>query len=383
MARSSLIRVRELAVSSAPSWNEGGPVEVLEFSPPIEVDRRSALVEATVQPGVSSNLVRAGLAPGPSDSFEAPAARLVRLEDGMVETRMCVAMSPRFGFVRESVRQGRVRLQRGGYVVHETGELTFPDRETMSVDFPAVHVALPYERSNYFHWMFEALGGLLIARKFLPRDGRVVVRLGLEPFEAETLAAVGIAPDSVFVLPPDRVVHFPELYVLPRPFRKSAPAPIVASALRGLAQVRPDSAGPRRLYVTRSMASRRRIVNHDEVLVTLERHGFSEVAAEGLSVSEQIALFAQAEAVIGVHGAGLANAVFSAPGTLLIELQPERRESIQLLYWNVAAISGLRYVRIICKSLTRRRHSDLEVDCSHLDAVLRRRLPMLGESPCR
>jgi capsular polysaccharide biosynthesis protein len=264
-----------------------------------------------------------------------------------------------------------------GCVVHESGEFTFPDREFVSVDFPAVNLALPYEH-NYFHWMFEALGGLLIAREFLPRGGRVVVRLGLEPFEAETLAAIGIAPDSVFVLPPDRVVHFPELYVLPRPFRRSAPAPIVANALRGLAHVQADSAGPKRLYVTRSRASCRRIVNHDEVLVTLERHGFSEVSAEGLSVSEQIALFAQAEAVIGVHGAGLANAVFCAPETLLIELQPERRERIHLLYWNVAAIAGLRYIRIICKALTRQLHSDLEVDCSHLDAVLRRRLPVLG-----
>src|SRR5213593_3723588 len=91
-------RVPELDVSSAPGWNAGGPLEVLELSPPVEVDRRSALVEATVQHGVSSNPAK-----NPSDSFEAPAARLVRVEDALLETRMCVAMSPRFGFVRESV----------------------------------------------------------------------------------------------------------------------------------------------------------------------------------------------------------------------------------------------------------------------------------------
>jgi capsular polysaccharide biosynthesis protein len=308
--------------------------------------------------------------------FTAPAARLVRLADALLETRMCVAMSPRFGFVRESVRQSRRKLQRAGYEVHETGDLTFPDREMVSVDFPAIHVALPYELHNYFHWMFEAIAGLLIAKEFLPRDARVVVRLDPTRFEAETLATIGIPPDSVFVLPPDRLVQFPELYVLPRPFGRSAPAPIVANALRGLTPAHAGSGGRRRLYVTRQ-ASRRGIVNHNEVLATLERHGFSEVPAESLSVAEQIELFAQAEAVIGVHGAGLANAVFSAPGTLLIELQPERREGIQLLYWNMAAASGLRYIRIICRSLTRRLHSDLEVDCSHLDSVIGRRLPVV------
>jgi capsular polysaccharide biosynthesis protein len=177
------------------------------------------------------------------------------------------------------------------------------------------------------------------------------------------------------VLPRNCVVQFPELYLLPRTATSDGfLAPSVANAVRGLARDQADSARPGRLYVTREESSRRRIVNHDEVLVTLARHGFSEVSAERLSVQEQIALFAQAEAVIGVHGAGLANAIFSAPGTLLVELQPEFRK-MRPVYWNLAAVSGLRYIQVVCKSLTRHRHSDIEVDCSHLDSLLQRRLP--------
>lgn len=116
------------------------------------------------------------------------------------------------------MRQGRRKLDRAGYVVHETGEFTFPERETVPVDFPAIHVALPSEQHTYFHWMFEAVAGLLIAGEYFPRDARVVLRLGLAPFEGETLAALGIAAESLIVLPPERVVRFPELYVLPRPF---------------------------------------------------------------------------------------------------------------------------------------------------------------------
>jgi Glycosyltransferase 61 len=375
----SLIRVRELDVSSAPSLHEEGPLGVLELWPSVEVDLRSALVEATVQPGVSSKLVQRCVGSSPSASVDAPAGHLVRLEDGMLETRMCVALSSHFGFVRESVTAKRRSMEKKGYVCHETGELTFPDRRVVSVDFPAIHVALPWRRHNYYHWMVECIGGLLVAREFIPRDARVVVRLGLEPFEAETLAALGIAPDSVFVLPPERVVHFPELYVVPRTSPSSgAPAPIVANALRGLAPVHAGPVRPRRIYVTRKTVERRRIVNHDEVGVTLAGHGFSEVSAEDLSVQEQIALFGQAEAVIGVHGAGLTNAVFSPPGTLLIELQPERRQNKEPLFWNLAASSGLRYVQIVCRSLRPPLfHSDIEVDCAHLDAVLSRRLPTL------
>ena len=360
-------------MSSAPGWDQGAPVGVLELWPSVEVDRLASLVETTVQPGVSSSVEQRRLASMAGASYPTPAGRLVRLKDGMLETRMCVAVSPHFGFVRESMRKKPREMEEVGYAWHETGELTFPDRPAVSVDFPAIDVALPY-RHNYFHWMFEALGGLLTAREFLPRDGRVIVRLGLEPFEAETLAALGIAPDSVFVLPPDHVVQFPELYVLPRTLTTGVLAPVVANVLRGLVQVRADSARPSRIYVTRKTAERRRIVNDDEVLATLMRHGFVEVSAEGLSVQEQTSLFAQAEAVIGVHGAGLTNAVFSAPGTLLIELQADFRK-MRPLYWNVAASFGLRYIQVVCKSLTGRKNSDIEVDCLHLDALLQRQLP--------
>jgi capsular polysaccharide biosynthesis protein len=82
--------------------------------------------------------------------------------------------------------------------------------------------------------------------------------------------------------------------------------------------------------------------------ITLARHGFSEVSPEGLSVSEQIALFAQAEAVSRVFGAGLTNAVFSPPGSLLIDLQADWRKP-KPLFWNMAASFGLRYVQIVCK----------------------------------
>jgi hypothetical protein len=58
--------------------------------------------EVAVQPGVSSSLKETRPPSRLSASFEAPAARLVRLEGGMVETQMGVALSPRFGLKSES-----------------------------------------------------------------------------------------------------------------------------------------------------------------------------------------------------------------------------------------------------------------------------------------
>ncbi len=376
------IRARELDLSRAHGWETDGPLGVLEIAPRATVDLRGALAEVAVQPDVPQ---RATWMRRPA-SYEAPAAYLTRLSSGMVESRMGVVVHPDAGFMPESIRRP-LKMGKHGYLLDGTGELVFPERKVVTVDAPALHLALPFNR-NYFHWMYEGLGRLLIARDFLPPEARIAVRLRPPSFRSETLAALGIAPDRVVELPARRLVRFSELYVPPYTVTRDwRLLPIVVHALRSFAAS--SLGGHGRLYVTRK-ASSRHISNHAEVLETLGRLGFSELAAETLTVAEQIALFSRAEAVVGVHGAGLANAVFSAPGTLLVELQSPELYSAPAVsgsfglgdrshdvFWNLAAVANLQYVRVVCKPVTPgHRNSDIEVDCAHLEEVLRRWLRM-------
>jgi capsular polysaccharide biosynthesis protein len=55
-----------------------------------------------------------------------------------------------------------------------------------------------------------------------------------------------------------------------------------------------------------------------------------------MSVADQISLFADAEVIVGPTGAGLTNAVFAAPGSKVVEIQPENFAS----FW-VPAFSRL------------------------------------------
>ena len=355
---------------------------MLELSPRMTVDIQAALAEVAVQPQVPESERWMDRPP----TFEVPAGNLVRLTAGIVESRMGVVLHPGLGFIPESIRKP-LKMEKQGYVFHDTGELTFPERKVVAFDIPVLHLGLPFDH-NYFHWMFEGVARLVIARDFVPRDVRIAVRSRPASFEAETLTTLGVAPDAVFELPPRRLVQFSELYVPPWTVTDDwRLLPIVVDAVRSIGKS--SQGGRRRLFVTREGTSRH-IINHAEVCATLEQRGFSELAAEGLTVQEQIALFAEAEAVIGVHGAGLANAVFSPPGTLLIELQSPELYAIPRasagrfgssdrshdLFWNLAAVADLRYLRIVCKPVTPgRRNSDVEVDCSHLNSVLRRWLP--------
>jgi len=82
----------------------------------------------------------------------------------------------------------------------------------------------------------------------------------------------------------------------------------------------PDS--PTLLYIARADARSRPLRNEDMLVARLARFGVVPVLLSALGLDEQIKLFRGARLVIGPHGAGLANVVFSPPGTVLYELLP-------------------------------------------------------------
>lgn len=65
------------------------------------------------------------------------------------------------------------------------------------------------------------------------------------------------------------------------------------------------------IFISREDADRRHIVNRDEFLDGVSQLGFEKYTLADMSVSEQINLFANADCVVGTHGAGLANTIFS------------------------------------------------------------------------
>lgn len=65
------------------------------------------------------------------------------------------------------------------------------------------------------------------------------------------------------------------------------------------------------IYISRKKATVRRVVNEDEVVSVLKGYGFIEYCLEDLSFIQQIELFYDAVIVVGSHGAGFTNLVFS------------------------------------------------------------------------
>jgi capsular polysaccharide biosynthesis protein len=100
-----------------------------------------------------------------------------------------------------------------------------------------------------------------------------------------------------------------------------------------------------KIYISRSQASRRRILNEPEILDYLIPRGYVPFQLEDLSFIEQVSLFSQARIVIGLHGAGLTNVAWCPPGGRLLEIFPS--ESIPSYYWVLASQVGVDYYYLL------------------------------------
>jgi capsular polysaccharide biosynthesis protein len=74
------------------------------------------------------------------------------------------------------------------------------------------------------------------------------------------------------------------------------------------------------LYVSRRLATKRRVDCEEEIL---SRLGLKPTYLETLDPREQARLFHSASLVIGPHGGGMTNLLFSKPGTTVLEIDLE------------------------------------------------------------
>jgi len=114
----------------------------------------------------------------------------------------------------------------------------------------------------------------------------------------------------------------------------------------GLDRKGPAPSGGRRVLVSRSDATKRRVTNEPALLAALERHGFERLVPGSLTFGEQVATFADAEIIVAPHGAALANLVFASPPGAVLELLPTSQDRPH--YRRLAAEVGLRYQAIGC-----------------------------------
>ncbi len=250
----------------------------------------------------------------------------------------------------------------------------------------------------YYHWLFDvlprfkilqkgisaALGETLSLQKSLEQIDYFVVNSLSQPFQKETLAALGVPLEKVIEsdrtphiqaeellvpsfaghmdwVPPSSIDFLRQIFLRPPPTAavripinlfptSNASTSALSTAHSSLPKDVKKTPPTNRIYISRSNAKYRHIFNEDAVVALLSQYGFVSVALETLSVAQQATLFSEAEAIIGAHGSGLTNLVFCSPGTVVVELFSPYY--LRTDYWMISQYLQLHHYYMVGKRFT-------------------------------
>ncbi len=165
---------------------------------------------------------------------------------------------------------------------------------------------------NYYHWIVETVPKIRYVRAFEDATGERVTLLvppNAPPFVEETLellewpeARIEYATAPAYDVSRLVIPSFPER-------RDDDFAWLRKKILAHAPKTTPESGD--NVYVSRANAVERRVVNEAEVMDVLSRFGFSCYRLEERSLKRNARLFADADVVVGPHGAGLTDIIFA------------------------------------------------------------------------
>ena len=231
--------------------------------------------------------------------------------------------------------------------------------------------------TNFFHYVIDSVSRYELVRRagFTWADfDQIVLPRFLSPMSAEIDAAIG--------LPEEQVIRMGrrEQFICEMLIQPSFPGPIactppwVVEFYRGLFPATSASRS-RRLYFPRR--GNRHPSNGDEIDARMKTLGFEII--DPVKTPDLRTRMAEASHIVGVHGACLANLVFCAAGTRVLEIMPtEISNYYNRAFYRVLCASGkMPYGAVIGQSRRLRLlpfspqpKSDFKVELADLDAGL-------------
>ncbi|MBF0892670.1 glycosyltransferase family 61 protein [Gluconobacter sp. LMG 1744] len=251
--------------------------------------------------------------------------------------------------------QPLMTLLHAGHPVSDTAYVQPPDAVRALTLRPADMISCPsfkgltascvdHWASNYYHWVAHTIPTLHVL-SLQDKAVRLVLPEHMHRWQFETLELFGLTSDAHIRLQQGHQYAFKTLDYITfvngsADFAISDLSRAAYARLRQAVGVSGKSTG-RRLYIERGASANRHVPNEAEMADALEKLGFELVRPETLSLTEQIRLFSEAEMVMGMLGAGMANIAWCQPGTLVYELVPSHH--VNPCFAAMATQGGLRY----------------------------------------
>ena len=219
-------------------------------------------------------------------------------------------------------------------------ELGAPSTSIIEPDIDRACVLMP-PFNNYYHWTIECLLRIrLLKQSNINLDTVTFVLSEDSSWMKESLSLLGISPEN-YIVCKNKIVA--KELVIP-----SFPDPPSYTDLNWLRQEMTETItqtkNDRRIHISRSDATRRRLQNEDELLAVLDEFEFESHVLSNLTVREQIRLFSEAEMIVGAHGAGFTNIIYGSDLSVIELFGDEKRTTFfqlsHILNHNYDCVAG-------------------------------------------
>ncbi|MEP0356628.1 glycosyltransferase 61 family protein [Paraglaciecola sp.] len=220
-----------------------------------------------------------------------------------------------------------------------------------------------YER-NYAHWLLDTVPRLI------NRAGKVICHNPVKIWQKDLLQLYGVALTEVEPLEPNQCKSFSNLILdgnnsrpVPHPSYKCHRSSIDFIRNPNVEITGIQGSQKRALVIKRNDS--RVIVNSHELENILVKLGFvvELIDCAFISVKEQFKCFANADVIVGAHGAAMANTVHCKSGAYIFEVFPKCYGNPA--FWAVSTTVGANYVAITdvdeVESESRPRYRDISI----------------------
>ncbi len=250
----------------------------------------------------------------------------------------------------------------------------------ITLDNDIIYLAIHHPWFNYYHWICESIFRLWMVHRQLDKLVLILpeyyknadfIMGSLEPFKIKNIYYI-----------PNRKSLMVKTLCLPqiKPICDSYNAKQlkqVSSFYRNyvLFEKKVSFEKMDRLYVSRELASRRKVINEDEILIILKKYGFTIFHPENHTFLEQVAIFAHVKYLVGTHGSGLTNVLFMRENTSLLELHKNKTNELDHpspLFWYMAEALQINYYHQLCETYGKEDYFDGDylIDAGELEKNL-------------
>jgi hypothetical protein len=203
--------------------------------------------------------------------------------------------------------------------------LLYPDRLARIPRIAGEYLLLAgSDQPNYGHYLLDVVPLIRLGVKM----GMPMLTWTLRPWQRAVVARLDVPPGLIREIKPEPVFlehaitsnrHCGAASINAHPQTKEVFSVILAN----IEKHAPAAERPRRLLVCRGVRDARNIRNRRAMIEALAPLGFTAIQPEKLPFDEQAMLFSNAEFIVSEFGSGMVNAIFSRPGTKLVEIIAE------------------------------------------------------------